>query len=83
MTKAVIKVVFRVDADGDVLALFPDEIADSQGHCVCYQHMGQHGAASYRHCIDTSRAATVEEYRPLAEELRQIGYQLQIRRRSS
>lgn len=81
MTKDSVKVVFRVDDDGDVFALFPDEMADNQGHCVTYAHVGQHSAADYVLCLQRSRPATVEEYRKLAEELRQIGYQLQIRSR--
>lgn len=79
MTEDVVKVIFRIDDDGDVYALFPDVPADDQGHCTTYAHVGQHSAADYNHCIAKSRPATVEEYTPLAEELKQIGYQLQIR----
>lgn len=79
MTKDVVRVIFRVwDDDGEVLALFPD-LPASPGNCTSYAHVGQHSAADYGHCIAKSRPATVEEYSQLANELQQIGYQLQIR----
>ena len=75
-------VIFRVDRrpPHDVYALLP-EIPASPGCVTSYQHIGQHGAADYGHCIATSRPATPEEYADLAAELRQIGYSLDIRQR--
>lgn len=73
------RVVFRIYKDGDVIALFPD-LADTSG-VACYQHVGQHGAADYDIVIGQTKPATVDEYTPLATELKQIGYQLRIRSR--
>jgi hypothetical protein len=77
----IIPVVFRVDRDGYVFALFPTIQATSEGHCQSYQHVGQHGAADYHLCIACSRPATLSEYVPLKRELERIGYHLQVYRR--
>ena len=77
MSKPIDPVVIRVwrEKDGDVFALFPVLSADNNGyHCTSYQHIGQHGAADYRLCIDRSRPATAEEAAPLLAELKAIGY---------
>lgn len=78
--------VFRVYPDGDVIALFPYEAADRRGAlyaCVCYQHVGQHGGADYDAVIDSTRPASEDESRPLADELERIGYRIKrITRRS-
>jgi hypothetical protein len=78
------KVVFRVWKDtGDVIALFPELPADKWGHyCDSYEHVGQHGAASPNLVSHTSPAQP-EEYAALASELRQIGYDLDIRAKVS
>jgi hypothetical protein len=72
------KVLFRTFRDGgDVVALFPERPADNQlGHCLSYQAIGQHGAAS----VDLSfctRPSTAEEIAPLKAELERIGYNVQ------
>ena len=77
------KVIFRTDKEGITFALFPEEVADLEGHCMSYQHVGQHGSADYLHCIWSSRPATEEEYHGLMVELQRIGYDLEIRRRCS
>lgn len=78
------KVVFRVWPDGHVLALFPDELGDVRGfQCLSYQHVGQHSSADYDYCISATRPAQADEYADLAEELRRIGYELDIRKRAS
>jgi len=77
------KVLFRM-FKGEVLALFP-RIAGTVGkawHCSSYAHIGQHGAADVSIILD-SRPATRKEYRPLAAELRRIGYRLDIRKRTT
>lgn len=84
MGKKVTKVIFRVftgemaTEGNNLIALFPDEVADMQGNITSYQHVGQHGAASIKHCLKNSRAALPHEYKALASELRQIGYKLDI-----
>lgn len=80
------KVIFRKFRDGELLALFPDEnhgAYDANGNplCVSYMHFGQHGAANYAHCVSITRPAKPDEYRDLARELTQIGYDLTIRQR--
>ena len=68
-------VIYRVDKrDGAVFALFPHEVFDRRGNVVCYAHIGQHGAADYRHCIQRSRPAIESELAPLKVELQRIGY---------
>jgi hypothetical protein len=86
MTLPVTKTVFRVfRSGGDVLALFP-EIPDSVGkpaECMSYQHIGQHGAADYQHCISMTRPALPVEYAELLAELGQIGYRVEVVQRVS
>jgi len=73
-------VIFRVDHEGTVYALFP-HIEGSPGCCTAYQHIGQHCSATYQLCIRMSRPARPSEYKELATELRRIGYKLIIRKR--
>ncbi len=75
------KVIFRVFKEGDVIALFPSELADNRGNCMSYMHIGQHGAADYNGLVRTTRLATEAEYKALARELTSIGYNLEIRTR--
>jgi len=68
------KTIYRTFHTGDVIALFPEIPADRHGqHCMSYQTIGQHGAASpdLSHC---TRAATTDEIRPLRAELERAGY---------
>ena len=67
-------VLFRKFSDGEVIALFPQEIADHQGHILSYQHRGQHGPASVE-LVHKLAPASAEEYQPLLNELiNQVGY---------
>lgn len=72
-----IDVHFRKHADGDVVAVFPTEEWDKQGHAMSYAHIGQHDAAD-RAIITEWEPATTEESKPLADELRGLGYILNI-----
>ena len=74
-----IKVIFRWWYE-DVIALFPD-IDEGNGFVLSYQHVGQHGGATYQGIIEGSRPATVSEYCDLQCELESIGYNLDIRKR--
>lgn len=75
-------VVFRKFKDwNDIVALFPEEVNYPDGSCESYQHIGQHGAANYQHCIRTSVPAKPNEYKDLQRELEKIGYDLDIRKR--
>jgi hypothetical protein len=77
-------VIFRMDKERIVFALFPELPADNYGtYCTCYQHIGQHCAADYHGCIAQSRPATTQDYADLLTELEQRGYRLQVQRRAS
>jgi hypothetical protein len=76
-------VVFRVDREGEVFALFPTLAADPSGNVTSYQHIGQHCAADYGLCIAKSKPATPAQYAALAEELTVRGYSLRVVRRQS
>lgn len=68
------RVIFRKYPDGDIIALFPDIIANRLGDIMCYEHYGQHGAADYKSVIDATEPASENEYNALMHELQQIGY---------
>ena len=70
----------RREALCDIIALFP-YIGAGNGHCNSYEHVGQHGGASYIGVISQTTPATPEEYKDLAEELTSFGYNLEIMQR--
>lgn len=73
-------VVFRkFKDDKSIVALFPMELNYHDGYCESYQHVGQHGAADYKHCIAISTPAKPKEYAALYRELLSIGYTLEVR----
>ena len=77
-------VIFRVDREGEVFALFPTLAADDCGrHVTSYQHIGQHCAADYQLCIAKSKPATPAQYADLLAELTGRGYCLREVRRQS
>lgn len=74
------KVKFLIEGGakhGNVLAVFPDEIADGQYNKLCYAHIGQHSAVAPRYYAGLKKA-TPEEYAPLKTELEGIGYNLEV-----
>lgn len=71
------RVIFRIWPNGDVIALFPD-IETGLFSCNSYEHVGQHGAADYRHVVERTKQATIAEYADLAVELTRIGYNLRV-----
>lgn len=69
------QVIFRkYEISNGIIALFPNEIANSNGECGSYMHYGQHSPADYKVVIENTIAATKEEYTPLYNELVAIGY---------
>lgn len=86
------KVIFRTfkprpefqEAGGDVIAIFPELPGDSNPYrtCLSYQHIGQHGAMIVDY-TDITRPASPAEYADLQRELESIGYDLDIRKRST
>lgn len=74
------KVIFRKFKNGEVVALFPQEPATSDGwECMSYMHVGQHGSADPMIVHDT-KVANPKEYAPLVAELLSLGYRLDIRK---
>lgn len=68
------RVVFRKWKDGDIIALFPDDINPHDGTVTSYMHVGQHGTADYAGVIADTQPAREDEYRDLLAELMAIGY---------
>jgi hypothetical protein len=66
---------------GGIIALFPNE--RDRGYVNSYEHVGQHGDASYPSVIDQTRpvAEADPEAQALLAELRMIGYNPVVRRR--
>lgn len=76
-------VIFRVDKDGEVTAVFPCAPFDSAGHFMtCYAHVGQHGSCSFEWYYST-RPAVWTEYANLKRELETapFGYRLKVYQR--
>lgn len=67
------KVIFKKFANGEVIALFPDD--QSREYIGSYMHIGQHSDA-HPDLIKELEDATEEEYHELEEELTVIGYDL-------
>lgn len=71
-------VIFRkypVTQGGDIIALFPTNAGNiDETTCSSYQHVGQHGHADYAGTMLNTTEAVREEYKPLLQELRSIGY---------
>lgn len=77
-------VIFRMDREGIVFALFPELPSDTYGSdCTAYQHVGQHCAADFQGCVAQSRPAKADEYADLFEELERRGYHLQVHQKAS
>lgn len=83
------KVVFRrwpKKEGGGVIALFPEEVCDFQGHVTSYEHIGQHGGADYPSVIRATRPThpdTDPDAATLFKELQAIGYDdLVVRRKA-
>lgn len=66
-----------------IIALFPYEIADNQGHCQSYEHVGQHGGADYSGVVAQTDPALEHEYADLKAELEARGYVLEVRKRAN
>jgi hypothetical protein len=66
-------VLFRKFPEGDLIALFPNDVVTDFGDVNSYQRIGQHGAANPE-LIQDLVPATPAEYAALLKELIQIGY---------
>lgn len=65
-----VKVIFRKDKDGEIIAFFP-EIEANYGRILSYMHIGQHGEADLEYYQETKKA-TETEYQSLLTELKTI-----------
>ncbi len=64
------KMIFRKYRDtGEIIALFPYEIADKNGHVTSYMHVGQHGPADLHYIMKNTAPAVEIEYKSLLNEL--------------
>jgi hypothetical protein len=70
-------VCFRKFDDGDIIALFPYEIADSDGNIMSYMLDCQYGPAYYQ-LTNSTKPAKESEYNDLKAELESLGYNLHI-----
>lgn len=66
------KVKFYI-IDGEILAVFPEEIADGQFNMLCYAHIGQHSSCSKEY-LRGKKLASPEQYNDLHAELIRQGY---------
>lgn len=66
---------------GDIIALFPEEVAAMDSSvCSSYMHLGQHSAASVNLCSSRRTVrAREDEYKDLAKELTDLGYVLEVK----
>jgi hypothetical protein len=76
------EVQFRKFKDGEIIAVFPYEIADFKGNVMSYQHIGQHGGAAW-HINQFTQPAKQSEYHELYKELENLGYNLKVIKRRS
>ena len=77
------KVIFRVFKEGEVIAIFPEELGTHDHFtCASYMHIGQHASCDPE-IRRITRLAKPEEYADLKAELESIGYNLDIKKRYS
>jgi hypothetical protein len=75
------EIIFKKDKKtNEVVAFMPYDFQTWEGMFTCYAHVGQHSRACYDYYL-SCKPATEEEYKPLLEELQQIGYNVEIRKR--
>ena len=76
-------VMFRVESDGAILAVFPHDVETNAGHVAAYTNKGQHTTVDYNYCIKNCKPAKPEQYADLKRELEGIWYSLNIVQRRS
>jgi hypothetical protein len=68
-TTTVIEMMFVVEDDGEILAVYMPQRKPRKGDILkCYSHAGQHSSAQFEY-IKTLPAATPEQYEELKTEL--------------
>lgn len=80
-------VMFRIDKSkdfkGTIFAILPHNAFDPKGYITIYQHVGQHSARDYNHCLKTSKPAKKSEYKDLKKEMESFGYNFNVVRRQN
>lgn len=73
------KIIFKKDTknNNEIIAFMPYEIQNWQGQFLCYAHIGQHSNCDYKYYTQCKNAH-YHEYKDLLEELKQIGYNVQV-----
>lgn len=66
-----LNIVFRVFPEGDVIAIFLDDVCDPDGNWTSYQRIGQHGACS-PDLVHELPEATESQRAGLLKELKSI-----------
>lgn len=73
MEKQRIDVMYRLDTDGEALAIFPYDV-DVSGKVGCYAHYGQHSVCSVEYYRKLKKCPA-EKVQELRDELVSIGYE--------
>ncbi len=73
------KVIFKKDTtnNNEIIAFMPYDICNWQGDFTCYAHIGQHSTTNYNYYL-RCKPATQEEYKSLYNELKNIGYEIEV-----
>lgn len=67
-----LKVIFRIETGGDILAIFPEVPGTNEYDVSSYAHIGQHGACSIQYYQRNTRPANPEQSASLLRELKSI-----------
>lgn len=73
------KMIFKKDVknNNEIIAFMPYDFVNWQGEFTCYAHIGQHSQTNYAYYLQC-KPATYNEYKDLLQELKQIGYDVQV-----
>lgn len=73
------EIIFKKDKsnNNEIIAFMPYAICNWQGDFTCYAHIGQHSMTDYNYYL-CCKPATQEEYQNLYNELKSIGYEIEI-----
>jgi len=77
------KVIFRrFKGSGEIIALFPELAGTTAWYkdCLSYMSIGQHGAAD-TDIVHRTIAVSKKDWEPLAKELSQLSYRLEVIKR--
>lgn len=73
-------VVFLKEDNNDVLAVFPNSYGFADNYAdtmTCYEHVGQHSTCTYDY-VDELTKASEKDYAPLYNELKSVGYNVNV-----